>query len=138
MLGDADKARYWFDRNADSSELRSRSDYFYAGSVLYAVDDYQGAIDKYSMMTERTDSIGQIANYHLGYSYIQTKNKVAAMEAFRDASKVYFDPDITEDAYLEEIKAFFAQVENGVTAPYTFLDDYETLNLIDRIEQKTC
>lgn len=107
VLGDADKARYWFDRNADSSELRSRSDYFYAGSVLYAVDDYQGAIDKYSMMTERTDSIGQIANYHLGYSYIQTKNKVAAMEAFRDASKVYFDPDITEDAYFNYAKLAF-------------------------------
>ena len=49
-----------------------------------------------------------------------------------------YSATITEDAYLEEIKAFFAQVENGVTAPYTFLDDYETLNLIDRIEQKTC
>lgn len=107
VLGDADKARYWFDRNEDSSELRSRSDYFYAGSVLYAVDDYQGAIDKYSMMTERTDSIGQIANYHLGYCYIQTKNKVAAMDAFRDASAVDYDPDITEDAYFNYAKLTF-------------------------------
>ena len=107
VLGDAEKARYWFDRNRDSSELRTRSDYFYAGSVLYAVDDYQGAIDKYSMMTERTDSIGQIANYHLGYSYIQTKNKVAAMKAFQDASMVDYDEDITEDAYFNYAKLAF-------------------------------
>ena len=107
VLGDADKARYWFDRNSDPSELRSRSDYFYAGSLLYAVNDYQGAIDKYSMMTERTDSIGQIANYHLGYCYIQTKNKVAAMAAFRDASAVEYDADITEDAYFNYAKLAF-------------------------------
>ena len=42
---------------------------------------------------------------------------------------------ITEDAYLEELQAFFAAVERGEIPPYTFADDYETLRLIDRIEQ---
>ncbi len=46
-----------------------------------------------------------------------------------------YSATITENAYLEEIKAFFAQVETGKPAPYTFYDDYETLRLIDRIEQ---
>ena len=133
VLGEADKARYWFDRNIESSELRTRSDYFYAGSLLYAVDDYQGAIDKYSMMTERTDSIGQIANYHLGYCYIQTKNKVAAMDAFRDAASVDFDADITEDAYFNYAKLAFdlnddASVFNAYLKKYADLERGDKIN----------
>lgn len=49
-----------------------------------------------------------------------------------------YSATITENAYLEEIKAFLAQVERGELPPYTFYDDYETLKLIDRIEQETC
>lgn len=132
VLGDADKARYWFDRNQDSSELRSRGDYFYAGSVLYAVDDYQGAIDKYSMMTERTDSIGQIANYHLGYCYVQTKNKVAAMKAFQDASMVEYDPDITEDAYFNYAKLAF-DLNNDSSVFNDYLKKYADMERGDKI-----
>ena len=39
----------------------------------------------------RTDAgahaLGQVANYQLGYSYIQLRNKVAAMDAFKEASE---------------------------------------------------
>ena len=132
VLGDADKARYWFDQNKESSELRSRSDYFYAGSVLYAVDDYQGAIDKYSMMTDRMDSIGQVANYHLGYCYIQTKNKVAAMEAFKDASSVSYDADITEDAYFNYAKLAF-DLNNDTSVFNDYLKKYGDMDRGDKI-----
>lgn len=133
VLGDAGKARYWFDKNTESSsELRTRSDYFYAGSVLYAVDDYQGAIDKFSMMTDRTDSIGQVANYHLGYSYIQTKNKVAAMAAFKDASMVSYDPDITEDAYFNYAKLAF-DLNNDTSVFNDYLKKYGDMDRGDKI-----
>lgn len=107
VLGDAARARQYYEMTLAGQTSRTRNDYFYAGSVLYAVDDYQGAIDNFSMMTDRTDSLGQIANYHLGYSYIQTKNKVAAMGAFRDASMTGFDQDIAEDAYFNYAKLAF-------------------------------
>ena len=82
VLGDADNARRFLDLNTQGGgQPRSRTDWFFHGSVLYAVEDYRSAIDAYSMMGDKRDSIGQVANYHLGYSYIQTKNKVAAMEA---------------------------------------------------------
>lgn len=132
VLGDADKARYWFDQNTESSELRSRSDYFYAGSVLYAVDDWQGAIDKYSMMTDRTDSVGQIANYHLGYCYIQTKNKVAAMEAFKDASLVDYDDGITEDAYFNYAKLAF-DLNNDTSVFNEYMKKYGDVDRGDKI-----
>ena len=102
ILGDNDKARQYYE---DSSHKEmNRKDYFYAGSVLYSVHDYQGAIENYGRMTDRSDSLGQIANYHLGNAYVRTHNQVAAMAAFHDASAVDFDPKITEDAAFNYAK----------------------------------
>lgn len=103
--GEKQKAREYFD--AYSQKDMTRSDYFYAGSVMYGVEDYAGAIENFSKMTNRTDSLGQIANYQMGNSQVRLRNKVAAMEAFRDASKVEFDPVITEDAFFNYAKLAF-------------------------------
>ena len=133
VLGDADKAREYYDLGVVSgSEPDSRADWFYSGSVLYAVDDYEGAIRSFSNMTERTDSIGQVANYHLGYSYIQTRNKVAALAAFKDAAMVDFDPRIKEDAYFNWAKlAFDLNTDTSVFKDY--LKRYPAQEQEDRI-----
>ena len=105
IKGEKEKAREYYD--SYSRKDMTRKDYFYAGSVLYNVDDYQGAIDNFTMMTDRSDSLGQIANYNLGNAYIRTRNQVSAMNAFLDASKVDYDPKITEDAYFNYAKLAF-------------------------------
>ncbi len=105
--GDTEKAKEYYDRIGNTDRDMDRDDYFYAGSVLYATGDYKGAIDNFSLMKDRTDSIGQIANYSLAYSYIQTGNKVAALDAFKDASQRSFNPDIEEDAHFNYAKLSF-------------------------------
>ena len=105
--GNVAKAKEFYNLEQKASPANTRSDYFHAGSVLYAASDYKGAIDNFSKMTERTDSIGQIANYQLGYSYIKEHNKVAAMEAFRDASVLSFDDVLKEDALFNYAKLAF-------------------------------
>ena len=70
-LGDNEKAKEYYDKIQKKTEDMDRDDYFYSGTVLYSVEDYKGAIDNFSKMTARNDSIGQIANYQMGYSYIQ-------------------------------------------------------------------
>ena len=105
VLGNTEKAREFYDLS--SHRDMNRSDYFYAGSVLYAVEDYPGAIDNYTRMKDRTDSLGQIANYHLGNAYIRTRNQVAALTAFRDAAAASFDPRIQEDAHFNYAKLAF-------------------------------
>ena len=123
VLGDNENAVKYFELSRKSLSSESRSDFFYAGSVMYAVKDYQAAIDNFSMMTDRSDSLGQIANYDLGYSYIQTRNKVAAMEAFKDASEAVFDPAIKEDAFFNYAKlAFDLNTDSSVF--YEYLDQY--------------
>lgn len=130
IRGDAAQAKKYYD-GSRSADARSRGDYFYAGALAYATGDYAGAIDNYSRMTARTDSLGQIANYQLGYSYIQTKNKVSAAESFRQASEAVFDPQIREDAFFNYAKLCFDL--NNDPAPFEAY--VKTFPTADRGEQ---
>ncbi len=133
VLGNAENARKYLELNTLSGgQAKSRSDWFYRGSVLYAVQDYKGAIENFVMMGHLNDSIGQVAGYHLGYSYIQTKNKVAAMEAFKAASRLDFDADMAEDAFFNYAKlAFDLNTDTSVFSEY--LKKYSELEKGDRI-----
>lgn len=133
VMGDAEKAREYLELNTVSGgRPNGRADWFYRGSVLYAVKDYKAAIENFEMMGERNDSIGQVASYHLGYSYIQTKNKVAALEAFKFASKLSYDADIAEDAFFNYAKlAFDLNTDTSVFSDY--LRKYSDLEKGDRI-----
>ena len=103
----------------------SRTDLFHAGSVLYAVQDYKGAIGNFSRIMPRTDSLGQVASYELAYSYIQTGNKVSAASAFKEAAATSFNPAIQEDAAFNYAKLSFDL--NGDTAPFDeYISRYST------------
>ena len=133
VLGDAEKAREYMELNAkEGGRPSGRADWFYRGSVLYAVRDYRGAIDSFTMMGERTDSIGQIANYQLGYSFIQTKNKVAALDAFKSASRFSYDTTIEEDAYFNYAKLAF-DLNSDYSIFYDYLDKYSATKKGERI-----
>lgn len=133
VLGDAGQARKYLELNAiDGGQPRGRADWFYRGSVLYAVKDYAGAIDSFSMMGERADSIGQIASYQLGYSYIQTRNKVAALDAFKDASGLGYDEDIAEDAYFNYAKLAF-DLNSDSSVFHEYLKKYSDMEKGERI-----
>lgn len=108
VMGQPQKAREFYDRIIpEFNKKKSRSDFFYSGSVLYAVKDYKGAVDNFSMMTSRADSLGQIASYQMGFSYVQLKDKVSAMKCFKEASDLGFDADIQEDAFFNYAKLAF-------------------------------
>lgn len=132
VLGDADNARRFYALTTDGASPKSRADWFYSGSVLYAVEDYEGAIESFNKMGMRTDSIGQVANYHLAYSYIQTKNKVSAMEAFKEASFSKYDENIAEDAYFNYAKLAF-DLNNDATVFQDYLKAYSNVEKGDRI-----
>ena len=124
VLGNAEKAREYMELNAKGGgQPKGRADWFYRGSVLYAVKDYKGAIESFNMMGARTDSIGQVASYQLGYSYIQTRNKVAALDAFASASALSYDKNIEEDAYFNYAKLAF-DLNNDSSVFYDYLNRY--------------
>lgn len=132
VLGNADEARKYYDRNAVPDGQKTRTDYFYAGSLLYAVKDWAGAAENFSRMSDRTDSLGQIASYQMAYSYIQLRNKVAAMEAFKEASVPQFNPDMAEDAYFNYAKLAF-DLNNDISGFDGYLAKYSDLRRGDRV-----
>ncbi len=107
IKGDTENARKYFNLTSVAEEDKSDNDHYFAGSLLYASEDFQGAIENFKKIEVRTDSLGQMANYHLGYSYLQTKNKVAALDAFKLASQIEINPSVTEDAYYNYAKLAF-------------------------------
>ncbi len=101
----------------------SNADYFHAGSVLYAVGDYRGAIQNFEHMGVKTDSLYQTASYQKAYSYIQIKNKVKALEGFRDASNLSYDAVIKEDAMFNYAKLAF-DLNNDESVFRRYIDTY--------------
>ena len=107
VSGDTEKAKAYYDRDLSGTEMRSSKDLFYAGSVSYASNDWQGAIANFSAMPSRVDSLGQIASYQLADAYLKTKNKVSALGAFKEAAQLSWNPDIQEDAFFNYAKLSF-------------------------------
>ena len=105
--GKTAKAKEYYEKIEKNRRDMDDGDYFFAGSVLYSSGDYQGAIDNFSQMKNRADSIGQIADYEMAYSYIKTGNKVAAMDSFKSASGKSFNADVQEDAHFNYAKLSF-------------------------------
>ena len=132
VLGDVEKARSYYEENLKSKVALTRSDHFYAGEVHYLAEDWAGAVENFSAMEERTDSLGQVASYNMGYSYIQLKNKVAAMDAFKEAADLNYSPDIQEDAFYNYAKLAFDLGRD--TAPFEeYLKRYDTKKKGDQI-----
>ncbi len=132
VLGSPEEARRYYEINEVSGKPKNRSDYFYAGSLLYAVKDWKGAIENFSAMEDRTDSLGQIANYELAFSYIQTRNKVAAMDAFKAAYEAGYDSVIEEDAHYNYAKLAF-DLNNDMTGFDSYIARYSDRKRGDRI-----
>jgi len=131
VLGDASSARQYYDVVKQAPQ-KSRGDYFYAGSLLYTTGDYAGAIENFSKMTDRSDSTGQAANYLLASSYIKTRDKVSAMEAFKDAASVSYNPQIQEDSYFNWAKLAF-DLNNDPTVFEGYLKKYSNKTRGDQI-----
>ena len=107
ISGDAASAARYYEENVSGSEAGKDTDWFYAGSVEYAVGHWREAIDNYSRMADRSDSLWQIAAYQTGYSNIKLRNKVEALDAFKSAASLSFDPEIREDAFYNWAKLSF-------------------------------
>lgn len=132
VKGDKSKAKEYYEKQLATRTTRTRTDWFYAGTLLFTVKDYEGSIANFSKMNHYRDSLGQIATYQMGYSYIETRNKVAAMDAFRQASSLEYDQAIKEDAFYNYAKLTF-DLNHDTSAFYDYLDKYGGKGKDDRI-----
>lgn len=82
----------------------TRKDRYFHGVLAYSLGDVDAAIESLSQVVGDEDAIGQSAYYYLGNCYLQKRNKMAALEAFKAASKLDSDPLVTEDALFNYAK----------------------------------
>lgn len=126
-LNQTEKAKYYFELYSLSGRGLSRNDNFYAGMIAYTLNNHISATDAFSKVAGTSDSIGQNAAYHLGQSYIQLKNKLAAQKAFKMASESNFDPAIKEDAFFNYAKLSF-DINRNMAPIGEYLNKYRYTN----------
>lgn len=102
-----EKAKVYFDAFSQSGTSLSRKDQYFAGILSYSLKSYNAAIESFSHVVGVNDSLCQNANYYSANSYLQTKNKLAALSAFKMASEADFDEVIKEDAMFNFAKLSF-------------------------------
>ncbi|QDO92541.1 tetratricopeptide repeat protein [Formosa sediminum] len=103
----------------------SNTDYYLLGYAYYKQGDYENAISEFSKIISGDNSVAQNAYYHLGESYIRLNKKTEALNAFRNASQMDFEPKIQEDAYYNYAKISY-ETGNPYESVPTVLSSYIT------------
>lgn len=86
------------------SSLTRDEDYYQLGFAQYKTEQYKKAITNLEKLNKSNTKYGQNAMFCLGDSYLKTGQKNSARNAFAAASKMSFDPAITEDALYNYAK----------------------------------
>jgi len=142
----------------------TRVDNYQIGFAYYGTKDYKNAVKYLGRVSTKKDALSQTAYYHMAESYLKLDEKDYARNAFKAASNMEFDREITENSlfnyaklayelsynpYDEAIEAFHEYIETYPNSPqveeaYEFLirvymttKNYEdALASLERIKNK--
>jgi tetratricopeptide (TPR) repeat protein len=82
----------------------NNTDFYQLGYAYYKQNDYKNAVSQFNKIINGKDFVAQNAYYHLGESYLKLHKKQEALNAFKNASEMTFNPSIQEDASLNYSK----------------------------------
>jgi len=102
--GDFKKALPFLEYAATNGAPLRPADYYQLGFAQYQTGAYKPAIENFEQLTKQDSLLGQNGLYHLGDSYLRTKNKFAARTAFGQASSMNYDKSVKEDALINYAK----------------------------------
>ncbi|MFP9099415.1 tetratricopeptide repeat protein [Flavobacterium sp. RHBU_24] len=112
-LGQYDKAIPYLKNYRGTKGRWSNTDFYQLGYAYYKQSDYANAITEFNKIIGGKDAIAQNAYYHLGESYLKSGQKQQALNAFKNASEMEFEPKIQEDAFLN-----YAKLSYEIGNPY--------------------
>lgn len=131
QLGQYDRAlpymKLYFERSAQRPD--KDGDYI-LGYIYYKQRIYDTATHYFLrvLSVDKNSELAQSAYYHLGYCYVQRGEKKFAMDAFRDASRLHFNPVVQEDAMYHYARLSYelglAPYKESVTVFTDFLEAY--------------
>ncbi|MGJ5642319.1 tetratricopeptide repeat protein [Formosa sp. S-31] len=124
-LGQYDKAIPYLQAYNGKRGKWNNTDYYQLGYAYYKQQDYESAISEFNKIIEGNNGVAQNAYYHLGESYIKLNKKTEALNAFRNASQMEFEPKIQEDAWYNYAKISY-EIGNPYESVPTVLAGYIT------------
>ena len=87
----------------------NNTDYYQLGYVYYKQNDFENAVKNFNKILGESNNVSQNAYYHLAESYLYLEQKPQALNAFKSASEMDFDPKIKEDAFLNYAKLSYEE-----------------------------
>ncbi|MGY0407180.1 MAG: tetratricopeptide repeat protein [Polaribacter sp.] len=79
-------------------------DYYQLGYAYYKQNDFKNASNNFNKIIDQKNVVAQNAYYHLGECYLNLEKKNEALNAFKSASEMDFNPKIQQDAALNYAK----------------------------------
>lgn len=131
-LNQPKEAKRYLEMYSSQSEHLSRKDSFYAGVVSYTLKSYYAAIDAFSKVTTQSDSLAQYGYLYLGNCYLEIKNKVNAMGAFKEAASMNYDRTVQEEAHFLYAKLAF-DLNSSITPFNDYMKNYPSSDRGDEI-----
>ncbi len=110
-------------------------DHYEIGFENYYLKNYDEAVKHLQMATEATDTVAQYAYFHLGDTYLKTKQNRFALNAFNSAYKLKSNPQVTEEALFNvaKLSAEFPDnaYNNATKALVQYIEEYPESPRID-------
>ena len=113
-------------------------DFYQLGFAYYKIQEYSMAIKHFNKVIGNKNKFAQYANYYLADCYLKMEDKPAAFNAFKSASSMRFNPEITEDAFLNYAKLSYDignPYENTSKVLVRFLESYPKNNQINNVSE---
>lgn len=87
----------------------NNTDFYYLGYAYYKQGDFENAVTYFTKIIGGQSKVSQNAYYHLGECYLQTDKKSEALNAFKNAAEMDYDPQITADADFNYAKLSYEE-----------------------------
>ena len=91
----------------------TNTDYYLLGYAYYKQNNFENAVNNFNKIIDGTNSVAQNAYYHLAECYLKLNKKSEALNAFRNAAQMKFEPEIQKDAWLN-----YAKLSYEIGNPY--------------------
>jgi TolA-binding protein len=91
----------------------THADFYQLGYAYYETGNYSQAIDQFNKIIGKKDKLAQNAYYYLAECYLKKERKPSALNAYRSAASMNFNPDISQSALLN-----YARLSYEIGNPY--------------------
>ncbi|SDX09049.1 Tetratricopeptide repeat-containing protein [Lutibacter oricola] len=96
----------------------NNTDYYLLGYTYYKQNNFESAVSNFNKIIGGSNAVAQNAYYHLAECYLKLNQKTEALNAFRNAAHMKFEPEIKKDAWLN-----YAKLSYEIGNPYKSVPD---------------